>query len=99
MSPSMASSLSSSASTSPSAVNGNGSSSSNGNGMETGVQNYIEHRVSKMDTLAGVAIKYGVEVFFFSVLACPVLVGTEVLILGILPTFCFNLLGCGICDV
>lgn len=23
---------------------------------------YIEHRVSKMDTLAGVAIKYGVEV-------------------------------------
>lgn len=24
--------------------------------------NYIEHRVSKMDTLAGVAIKYGVEV-------------------------------------
>ncbi|GLU18445.1 hypothetical protein SLE2022_347480 [Rubroshorea leprosula] len=25
-------------------------------------QNYIEHQVSKMDTLAGVAIKYGVEV-------------------------------------
>lgn len=24
--------------------------------------NYIEHQVSKMDTLAGVAIKYGVEV-------------------------------------
>lgn len=24
--------------------------------------NYIEHRVSKMDTLPGVAIKYGVEV-------------------------------------
>lgn len=24
--------------------------------------NFIEHRVSKMDTLAGVAIKYGVEV-------------------------------------
>lgn len=24
--------------------------------------NYIEHHVSKMDTLAGVAIKYGVEV-------------------------------------
>ncbi|KAK9091445.1 hypothetical protein Sjap_024622 [Stephania japonica] len=30
---------------------------SNGNGL-----NYIEHHVSKMDTLAGVAIKYGVEV-------------------------------------
>jgi hypothetical protein len=24
--------------------------------------NYIEHRVTKMDTLAGIAIKYGVEV-------------------------------------
>lgn len=24
--------------------------------------NYIEHRVSKMDTVAGIAIKYGVEV-------------------------------------
>ncbi|KAI3921041.1 hypothetical protein MKX01_036020 [Papaver californicum] len=31
-----------------------------GNG--TGNGNYIEHMVSKMDTLAGVAIKYGVEV-------------------------------------
>lgn len=30
-----------------------------GNG---GGKNYIEHQVSKMDTLAGVAIKYGVEV-------------------------------------
>ncbi|MQL84573.1 hypothetical protein Taro_017082 [Colocasia esculenta] len=28
----------------------------------TACGNYIEHRVSKMDTLAGVAIKYGVEV-------------------------------------
>lgn len=38
--------------------------------------NYIQHRVTKMDTLAGIAIKYGVEVdgmlallsifFFFS---------------------------------
>jgi hypothetical protein len=27
---------------------------------------FIEHPVSKLDTLAGVAIKYGVEVFFFS---------------------------------
>lgn len=26
--------------------------------------NYIEHHVSKLDTLAGVAIKYGVEVKF-----------------------------------
>jgi hypothetical protein len=26
---------------------------------------FIEHPVSKLDTLAGVAIKYGVEVFFF----------------------------------
>lgn len=29
-----------------------------------GGKNYIEHQVSKMDTLAGVAIKYGVEVFY-----------------------------------
>lgn len=27
-----------------------------------GALSYIEHRVSRMDTLAGVAIKYGVEV-------------------------------------
>lgn len=27
-----------------------------------GNKNYIEHQVSKTDTLAGVAIKYGVEV-------------------------------------
>lgn len=26
---------------------------------------YIEHHVSKLDTLAGIAIKYGVEVLFF----------------------------------
>lgn len=32
-----------------------------GGGVGGGVS-YIEHRVSKMDTLAGVAIKYGVEV-------------------------------------
>jgi len=25
---------------------------------------YIQHPVSKLDTLAGIAIKYGVEVFF-----------------------------------
>ncbi|KAF3438343.1 hypothetical protein FNV43_RR21105 [Rhamnella rubrinervis] len=50
MSPSTASSSSSS----PSSVNGNG--------VGIGGKNYIEHRVSKMDTLAGVAIKYGVEV-------------------------------------
>lgn len=35
----------------------NGSSNHSGSGEE-----YIEHRVSKLDTLAGVAIKYGVEV-------------------------------------
>lgn len=38
----------------------------NGRGqMESGCTtrlNYIEHHVSKLDTLAGVAIKYGVEV-------------------------------------
>lgn len=28
----------------------------------------IQHPVSKMDTLAGIAIKYGVEVFLFLVL-------------------------------
>ncbi|XP_040998679.1 uncharacterized protein LOC121244599 isoform X2 [Juglans microcarpa x Juglans regia] len=37
--------------------NGNGNGSGGGNGA-----NYIEHQVSKLDTLAGVAIKYGVEV-------------------------------------
>lgn len=31
-------------------------------GVGVGGCNYIEHRVSKFDTLAGVAIKYGVEV-------------------------------------
>lgn len=31
-------------------------------GGGVGGVSYIEHRVSKMDTLAGVAIKYGVEV-------------------------------------
>lgn len=38
--------------------NGGGSGDSN---SSTG-KNYIEHQVSKRDTLAGVAIKYGVEV-------------------------------------
>ncbi|RWR78731.1 Peptidoglycan-binding LysM domain-containing protein, putative isoform 1 [Cinnamomum micranthum f. kanehirae] len=38
-----------------------GSSASNHMTMVPGV-NYIEHQVSKMDTLAGLAIKYGVEV-------------------------------------
>ncbi|KAJ6813093.1 uncharacterized protein M6B38_145395 [Iris pallida] len=38
------------------------SSSSNSSPSSPRVGNYIEHRVSKMDTLAGVAIKYGVEV-------------------------------------
>jgi len=38
--------------------NGGGSGGGvNGNGLS-----YIEHHVSKFDTLAGVAIKYGVEV-------------------------------------
>ncbi|KAG6672614.1 hypothetical protein I3843_16G068700 [Carya illinoinensis] len=37
--------------------NGNGNGSGGGKGA-----NYIEHQVSKLDTLAGVAIKYGVEV-------------------------------------
>ncbi|XP_068306337.1 uncharacterized protein [Pyrus communis] len=34
----------------------------NNGGGGGGGKNYIEHQVSKMDTLAGVAIKYGVEV-------------------------------------
>ncbi|XXG39526.1 hypothetical protein AAC387_Pa01g0466 [Persea americana] len=38
-----------------------GSSASNHMTMVPGV-NYLEHQVSKMDTLAGLAIKYGVEV-------------------------------------
>lgn len=37
-----------------------------------GGKNYLEHQVSKMDTLAGVAIKYGVEVFTPSALALNV---------------------------
>jgi hypothetical protein len=37
------------------------SGSGGGNGL-----NYIEHQVSKFDTLAGVAIKYGVEVIFLT---------------------------------
>ncbi|KAH7529394.1 hypothetical protein FEM48_Zijuj05G0179600 [Ziziphus jujuba var. spinosa] len=63
MSPSTATSSSSSCSSrsaSPTTFIGNGSSTSNGVGIAG--KNYIEHRVSKMDTLAGVAIKYGVEV-------------------------------------
>lgn len=43
----------------------NGSNSGGGGGAANG-RNYIEHQVSKMDTLAGVAIKYGVEVSIFS---------------------------------
>ena len=31
-------------------------------GVGVGGVSYIEHRVTKIDTLAGVAIKYGVEV-------------------------------------
>jgi hypothetical protein len=38
--------------------NGGGSGDSN----SSTAKNYIEHQVSKRDTLAGVAIKYGVEV-------------------------------------
>lgn len=37
----------------------------NGGGGGGGGKNFIEHQVSKMDTLAGVAIKYGVEVSNF----------------------------------
>lgn len=37
--------------------------------LSVGSTNYIEHHVSKFDTLAGVAIKYGVEVInFFSII-------------------------------
>ena len=46
---------------SPSASSTSSRSSSSPIPSATGL-NYIEHRVSKMDTLAGVAIKYGVEV-------------------------------------
>ena len=40
---------------------GGGRGSDNSNGSSSN-KNYIEHQVSKRDTLAGVAIKYGVEV-------------------------------------
>lgn len=39
---------------------GGGSGGGGGNGVS-----YIEHQVSKLDTLAGVAIKYGVEVNYY----------------------------------
>lgn len=42
---------------SPSIFSQNGGGGGGGNG-----RNWIEHEVSKFDTLAGVAIKYGVEV-------------------------------------
>ena len=48
--------------------NGRRRSSGSGGGGGEGVNysyKYIEHQVSKFDTLAGVAIKYGVEVFLF----------------------------------
>ncbi|KAJ6799609.1 uncharacterized protein M6B38_280930 [Iris pallida] len=56
---------------SPPSSNGNGyaaaatistSSSSNSSPSSPGIGSCIEHRVSKTDTLAGIAIKYGVEV-------------------------------------
>lgn len=43
----------------PHAGGGSGGCSVGGGGL-----NYIEHQVSKFDTLPGVAIKYGVEVIF-----------------------------------
>ncbi|XP_050218620.1 uncharacterized protein LOC126669247 [Mercurialis annua] len=43
-------------------LNGNGTSPIRGGGGGSNGKNYIKHQVSKMDTLAGVAIKYGVEV-------------------------------------
>lgn len=48
-----------SSSSSCSPISGGGSVS-----VGVGGANYIEHHVSKYDTLAGVAIKYGVEVIF-----------------------------------
>lgn len=55
----------------------NGFQNNGGGGGGNGL-NYIEHQVSKLDTLAGVAIKYGVEVqplllifiFFFVFFFC-----------------------------
>lgn len=41
---------------------------------------YIEHPVSKLDTLAGVAIKYGVEVCFFYyalTIICLIVIGCK----------------------
>lgn len=43
----------------------NGSSSAGGEIADNHYKNFIQHQVSKFDTLAGVAIKYGVEVFSF----------------------------------
>jgi hypothetical protein len=40
-------------------------SPSSSDASTSGGAGHIEHTVSKLDTLAGVAIKYGVEVRFF----------------------------------
>lgn len=39
-------------------------SPSSSDASTSGSAGHIEHTVSKLDTLAGVAIKYGVEVFY-----------------------------------
>lgn len=57
--------------------NGGGGGGGGGNGMS-----YIKHQVSKLDTLAGVAIKYGVEVQVQFVVSMFVL-GIGVLILNL----------------
>ncbi|KAK1321603.1 F-box protein [Acorus calamus] len=51
-----------SATATQSAINGIHNTSPATPSSSSGGLNFIEHRVSKMDTLAGVAIKYGVEI-------------------------------------
>lgn len=53
---------------SPSNSNVSITTTGGGDASSSNSKNYIEHQVSKMDTLAGIAIKYGVEVCAYSFL-------------------------------
>jgi len=59
---------------------------------------YIQHPISKLDTLAGIAIKYGVEVLFFS-LSFHFVTYEQILHAIILPLGIFlslsKIVGCG----
>ena len=53
---------------------------------------YIDHRVSKFDTLAGVAIKYGVEVLSFFYLFLKSIIYLFISYLCIILYFCISLI-------